>query len=268
MTNTSGARTLIGILALGAAATAQGALTFVDSHGNFGNERCLVGNAATGLCEGGAYNGAVSIIHALEMDLDLPSGGIVRVDDSLDQIWQATITNGGRVLARARYASHELAFGFDAGGGYVNLINDLGDGTLLVGNPGEFGADPHDEDFAVVGTSWERLQLTAGTPFAFILRDLTVNPDNYFTSNNSGAGVGSSGYRNSGSEDHMVAFRVNAQHYFIASEDLLPGQSDNDFNDMVVEVKFIQPVPLPAALPLLLSGLAGFGFVRRRLGRG
>jgi uncharacterized protein DUF4114 len=265
MSNTFRGLALIG-LAIGGIDAANAAMTSVHSQGNFGNERCLVGNAA-GLCVGGAYDGAVSIIHAMEMDLDLATGAIARVDDSFDQIWTATIDNGGRVLARARYADHDLDLGFDAGGGYVKLMDNIGDGRVRVGSPNEFNFDTHDEDFQQVPNTWQRIPLNAGALFAFILRDLTVNPDNYWTSNNSGPGVGSAGYANSGGDDHMVTFRVNQTHYFLAFEDLLLGQSDHDFNDMVVEVKFVNPVPLPAALPLLLSGIAGLGFLRRRAAR-
>jgi len=62
----------------------------------------------------------------------------------------------------------------------------------------------------------------------------------------------------------MVAFRADADHYFLGFEDLRTAESDFDYNDMVVEVRFVHPVPLPAALPLLLSGLFGLGFVRSR----
>ena len=44
--------------------------------------------------------------------------------------------------------------------------------------------------------------------------------------------------------------------------------ADNDFNefpyDTSVDLQIVAPVPLPAAAWLLLSGLAGFGFVGRR----
>jgi hypothetical protein len=47
----------LGIATLSLAGTAQGE-TFVHPQGNFGNERCLVGDAS-GLCPtGGAYGGA------------------------------------------------------------------------------------------------------------------------------------------------------------------------------------------------------------------
>jgi hypothetical protein len=51
--------------------------------------------------------------------------------------------------------------------------------------------------------------------------------------------------------------------------DDLGGSFDDNHDDMVVRLSIerggsFQPVPIPAALPLLLSGLAGLGFIGRR----
>jgi hypothetical protein len=260
MTNRVIALAALSFATLSFGETAQGQ-TFVHPQGNFGNERCLVGDAA-GLCPtGGTYGGAISIIHAMEMDLDLPTGSIVRVSDSFDQIWQAL--PGSQVLARARYAAHTLRLGFDDGNGYEDLIGNAASNTVYVGDPTEFWSTgtPHTYDFQQLTNTWVDITpSSAGALFAFVLRDRTPSPSVQWTSNNSGAGVGSAGYPNSGGDDHMVTFSVSPTHYFLAFEDLpylLP--SDLDFNDMVVEVMFVTAVPLPAALPLLLTGLLGFG---------
>ncbi|HKQ30261.1 MAG TPA: DUF4114 domain-containing protein, partial [Burkholderiales bacterium] len=51
--------------------------------------------------------------------------------------------------------------------------------------------------------------------------------------------------------------------YLLAWEDLLHG-GDFDYQDMAVLTREVVPVPLPAALGLFGSGLALFGFLRRR----
>ncbi len=57
--------------------------------------------------------------------------------------------------------------------------------------------------------------------------------------------------------------------YIIAFEDLTAGSrsgmpGDYDYNDYVFELVNVQPVPVPAAIPLFLSGLAGLGLISRR----
>jgi hypothetical protein len=50
--------------------------------------------------------------------------------------------------------------------------------------------------------------------------------------------------------------------YVIAWEDL-SGGGDRDFNDLVVEVN-VAPVPIPAAILLLGSGLVGLAGIRKK----
>jgi hypothetical protein len=262
----SSSKAAAGILALIVTGWASAATTFVDPQGAGGSERCLIG--VNGLCQGGTYGGAVSIIHALEMDL---GGSLVRVDDGLDQIWQAIGNTNGTLVGRARYAADTLELGYDKGAGYVGVLNNTPSGQLLVSQLGMFtGAqqDNYPDSIQAVG-GWTTLQqLTPGTLFAFVLSDLSTN--DRWTSNNSGAGVGASGYGNSGAphDDHMVTYKLVSDanpHYIIAWEDRPFGSSDLDYNDFVIEVKYLAPVPLPAALPLLVSGLIGFaGLARSR----
>ena len=42
------------------------------------------------------------------------------------------------------------------------------------------------------------------------------------------------------------------------------GSTDKDFNDYVIGVNEVSPVPVPAALPLMASALGAFGIARRR----
>ncbi len=45
---------------------------------------------------------------------------------------------------------------------------------------------------------------------------------------------------------------------------VVPAGSGNPISQITFELEDLQPVPLPAALPLFLTGLAGLGLVRRR----
>lgn len=253
----------VGVLIAAGAAEAQTTYINPDGGGASQNERCLVG--IDGVCEGGAYDGALSIIRALEMDL---GGALIRVDDGLDQLWTAIGNQQGNLVGRARYAADTLRLGYDSGGGYVDLVANIPTGQVRVSaaNLGMFAGPQstnYGDSFQTVG-NWTPVSLTPGTVFAFILSDSTVT--NRWTSNNSGAGIGSAGYSNSGNlDDHMVTFQLSPTHYIIAWEDRPFGMSgtDLDYNDMVLEVRWLTPVPVPAALPLVLSGLLGlFGFAR------
>lgn len=234
-----------------ASLSAHGATTYVAPQGAGGNERCLVG--VGGVCSGGNYNNALSLISIFQNDLGA-GNTLVRVDDSFDKLWMNVVNSGGQVQALARYAGDNSTFGYNTGSGYNQLSGVITNSKVRVNSAAAYAGDNHTGDFVVAADSWITIPVAAGTSFAFVLNDPVVG---LLSSNNA-----------VGAFDNMVTFQVfnqgtGQQHYFLAWEDR-GINSDKDYNDYIVEVQFTTPVPEPEIYAMMGLGLGLLGWAGRR----
>ncbi len=162
---------------------------------------------------------------------------LTRIDDAADQVWQGPngSVNGRVMFFEKNQPGAIFNFGYLTGvSDYTYLFtasgagyNVQGDGNFTVRDDFRFWMSPDSPD------KWSSQQ--------------SDNPDGF---------------------DHMVTYSVNsgasAGAKVIAWEAGNPG--DRDYNDLVVEVAGVQPVPEPASIALMGGGLFAFGLwtARRR----
>ena len=142
---------------------------------------------------------------------------------------------------------------------YVNLINPLNVGTAINGYYANIGA------FAGIQTQLTLDFTTAVTNVSFDY----ANSLGYLTVSAFDIGGGSLGVFNfigSGTFINQAGYNQGAGHVDIsgigniASVTIQPNLNET----LIVDNLNFTPVPVPAALPLLLSGLLGLGLVKRR----
>jgi hypothetical protein len=160
-----------------------------------------------------------------------------------DQLWVDGIA---LTSAEARFAAYSQQFGYDDGGGYVNLFNVFGSGYNVTGSASH--------QFSM-GVPWNWARSGTGGTF-------------YSTAS-----------RNKDGLDHMVTYQITGLTgldpgeavWMLFWEDLRgtrsSGTSDRDFNDLAVEIRaapVANVVPLPGADILAAIGFAGVSVLRYR----
>ncbi len=234
------------------------------------------------LVHGAAPAGAVSFGDggaALQSVLDAitvtpPSSIDVTTDeisDADDSMWSVTATGGAVSTLIVELAGLEtttvfgvydsvdptkqvIVFDGAASAGAQSVLSIKDDGSVFV-NFVDTGVDFAANLFGFFLDSTPSREANTGVWFS----DTSLNPDGY---------------------DHMAAYQGTGDlvdlpgvapgiwtpsEFILAWEDLNGGIADGDFNDFVVMVESVQPVPIPGAVWMLGSGLIAIvGFARRR----
>lgn len=188
----------------------------------------------------------------------------------LDGVWQSTGTSGATILLELAGFADSNTFG---------LYDPLNPGASLNVFTGALGPG--------ATATLTFIQVTGGTQVTATLLGSSApaisavfrsEAFGFFLSTPEGITFRSQSSLNPGGVDRSYAYRGEGQYFIsgraqgtqfgfddaiLAYEDLLQ-DSDRDYQDFVVLIRGVEPIPLPAAGWLLLSGIAALGAARRR----
>lgn len=156
------------------------------------------------------------------------SSQLTQVSDSLDNLW---IETNGQVLLEVRCAGFSQDLGYSYNGIYTSLISAINNGY----------------NYTIVN-----MNVPNGGPFSWV--DKT-----------SGGTWYSNDLLNSDNMDHFIAFTTPiAGEYILAFEDWPITLGDQDYNDLIIQVKQVASVPEPSTFLLVGAGIIGIGLARKR----